>query len=356
MLIRTLLFSLLCACSLPAATPDETARFLAGLPLTNTSLGEIATRHAWVDHAVAFDAAWKELNAHQSARIRAWGPENLKPEYGDAGNVFYFFSGPDMLYAGELFPQAANYVLVALEPIGVLPEPEKIPAEALAPSLENLRKTMNAVLSFSFFITKSMKEDLHHQQLSGTLPVILTFLARGGARIDSVDFIGLDKAGAVTPDPKPATRGVKIAFTRPGAGAPQNVYYFEANLADDVLRKNDAVLKFCDSLGRSHSLLKAASYLMHGHNFDVVKNYLLTHSDLIVQDDSGIPYRGFDPGKWHLSFYGQYEGAIGLFKKENKDQPDLAAAWKASSPGPLGFSFGYQWHPKTSGLIEARPK
>ena len=126
------------------------------------------------------------------------------------------------------------------------------------------------------------------------MPVILTFLSRSGAHIDSVDFIGLDKAGATTDDPKPATHGVKIAFTRPGSTTPQNVYYFEANIADEVLKKNDAVLKFCDTLGRSHSLLKAASYLMHGHNFDIVKNYILSHSDLIVQDDSGIPYRAFE--------------------------------------------------------------
>jgi hypothetical protein len=357
MVLRSIfLFCFVCALRLAAATPDETARLLAGLPLDGTSLSEIGAGRAWQNHAAAFDSAWKELDAHQLGKIKAWASENLQPEYGGAGNVFYFFSGPDMLYAGEFFPNAANYVLVALEPAGAMPEPEKIPADALAASLEELHKSMNTVLSFSFFITKKMKTELSHQQLGGTLPVILTCLSRSGAQIDSVDFVGPDGASPAPEHPKSGARGVKIVFTRPGSATAQNIYYFEANLADEVLKKNDAVLKFCDGLGHGHSLLKAASYLMHQNGFDLIKNYILTHSDLIVEDDSGIPFRAFDPNKWQLGFYGQYKGTINLFKKEKRDQPDLAAAWKAAQPGPLGFSFGYQWQPKTSGLIEARPK
>ena len=153
-----------------------------------------------------------------------------------------------------------------------------------------------------------------------------------------------------------------IVFTRPGsADRAKRLLFLEATLADEVLKKHDDVLKFCDGLGRGHSLLKAASYLMHGPNFDLVKNYILTHSDLIVEDDSGIPFRAFDPEKWQLGFCGQYKGTINLFKKGDTSgdcRPDLAAAWEAAAqPGAArGFLLGNQWQPKTSGLIEARPK
>jgi hypothetical protein len=336
-----------------AAAPDEVARFLAGLPLHGTALERTAQQAAWVQHAMEFDDAWAKLEERQLSKLRAWAPEYLAPQYGLNGNVFYYFSGPDFLYAHQLFPNARNYVLVAREPVGAMPRPEQLASPDFAPALGNLRKALNSALSFSFFITQDMKSDLAQQQLSGTLPVILVFLARGGCRVNEVDLIGLDASGAITAAAKPATRGVRIEAT--GAhGRPMTVYYFEADLGDWVLKQNDAVLRFCDSLGRGSSLLKAASYLLHGGGFDRVREDLLRRSDLIVQDDSGIPVRFFDPAKWQLRLCGRYAGPIEIFKQHH--QADLAAAYAQTTPLPMGFSFGYRWHPRESGLILARPK
>jgi hypothetical protein len=348
-LIAILLAAVLSA---KAATPDEVARFLAGLPMQKTSLAEMAANPHWVRHAMDFDEAWKQFESKQIAKIRAWAPEALAPQYEEHGNVFYFFSGPDFLYAQALWPNAENYVLVAREPVGTMPDLEKMPKEQLAPALENLRKTLNAVLSFSFFITHDMKVDLNHQQLNGTLPVILLFASRAGCRIESVEFIGLDSAGAITSE-KPATRGVKIACVGPH-GRPQNIYYFEADLGDWVLKKNDAVLKFCTSLGRGSSLLKAASYLLHEGGFEIVRDYVLKNSDLLVEDDSGIPLRYFDKNKWQLRLCGRYPGPIATFKQ--RYQADLAQAYAQATPLPMGFSFGYRWAPSESGMVLARPK
>jgi hypothetical protein len=353
MLLRLVLAVSALGFSLPAATPDETARFLAGLPMHDTSLAGIAQRPEWVRHAMDFDEAWRKLDERSLTKIRAWAPEFLAPQFEQRGNVFYFFSGPDFLYAQALFPNAENYVLVAREPVGVLPEIEKIPRERMAGALENLRKTLNAVLSWSFFITQDMKVDLNQQQLSGTLPVLLLFAARGGCKVESVELIGLDKTGALTSEEKPATRGVKIGIFGPH-GRPQNLYYFEADLGDWVLKKNDAVLKFCETLGRGSALLKAASYLLHGGGFERVRDFTLTQSDLLVQDDSGIPLRHFDRAKWQLRFCGRYPGPIEIFKQHY--QADLAAAYRAAAPLPMGFSFGYRWVPSESGLMLARPK
>lgn len=347
-------FALLALClSTRAATPDETARFLAGLPMHGTTLETIAQRPEWVRHAMEFDEAWKKLDGRSLARIRTWAPEFLAPQFEQRGNVFYGFSGPDFLYAQALFPNAENYVLIAREPVGTLPEIEKIPRNVLPGALDNLHKTLNAVLSWSFFVTQDMKVDLNQQQLSGTLPVLLLFAARGGCKVESVEAVGLDKTGALTTDAKPATRGVKIGLFGPH-GRPQNLYYFEADLGDWVLKKNDAVLKFCDSLGRGSSLLKAASYLLHGGGFERVRDFTLTHSDLIVQDDSGIPLRQLGRAKWQLRFCGRYPGPIDIFKQHY--QADLAAAYASAAPLPMGFSFGYRWVPSESGLLLARPR
>ena len=319
-----------------------------------TSLEAVAAQAHWVQHAMEFDDSWRQFDKRSLSKIRAWAPEFLAPQYADTkGNVFYFFSGPDFLHAQALWPNAHNYVLVAREPVGTLPDIEKMTQAQLLPALANLHKTLNAVLSWSFFITKDMREDLTHQELNGTLPVLALFAARAGCKIESIEMIGLDKSGAVTADAKPATRGVKFALFGPH-GRPQTLYYFEADLADYMLKKNDAVLKFCDALGRGSSLLKAASYLIPDGGFERVSNFVLTHSDLVVQDDSAIPLRAYDRAKWQLRFCGHYPGPIDTFKKYF--QPDLAAAYAQAAPLPMGFSFGYRWQPQESGLMLARPK
>lgn len=333
-------------------TPDETARFLAGLPMHGTSLEELAGNAEWVRHAMDFDDAWRPFDGRQLAHIRTWAAEFLMPEHEDRGNVFYYFSGPDFLYAQTFFPNAENYVLCGLEPVGALPDVTKLPRGSLPPSLANLRKAMNSVLSFSFFITKDMKGDLTQTQLSGTLPVLLVFLARTGCKVDSVELIGLDKAGAVTTE-KVATHGVKIGFFGPG-GKAQTLYYFTADLSDDGIKANPAIHKFTEGLGTGHSLLKAASYLLHAGGFDRTREFLLTHSDIIVEDDSGVPYRYFDPAKWSVRLFGNYRGPIDLFKQY--PQPALAEAFVRSAAPDLHFGFGYTWHPSKSSLLVARPK
>ena len=333
-------------------TADETARFLAGLPMHGTSLESLAANAEWVRHAMEFDDAWRPFDTRQLAQIRIWAAEFLMPEYADRGNVFYYFSGPDFLYAQTFFPNATNYVLCGLEPVGTPPDVTKLPRGALPSALASLRKAMNSVLSFSFFITKEMKGDLTQTQFSGTLPVLLVFLARSHCRVDSVELIDLDKTGAIAAG-KGATHGVKIGFFGPG-GRAQTLYYFTADLSDDGIKANPAIHRFSESLGIGHSLLKAASYLMHAGGFDRTREFLLTHSNVIVEDDSGIPYRYLSPAKWNVRLFGNYRAPIELFKQY--PQPALAEAFVGSAAPDLHFGFGYRWQRRESCLLLARRK
>jgi len=358
--MKPLLFlSLACAFTLrafaqDAVAPNDTARFLAGLPVRDTPLEGLSRNSAWVDHATEFDKAWKELDARQLTKIRAWSGEFLSDASADKGPMFYMFSGPDILYAQAFFPNASTYVLAGLEPVGPIPDILHLPPGALFPSLENLRKSLNSVLSFSFFITKDMKVDLQQKQLSGTLPVLYVFLARAGCKIDSVEPVWVDKGG--TPSnatSKGAASGVKIIFFGPG-GAQQTLYYFETDLSNEGIKSKPGFIKFCESLGTGRTLVKAASYLMHLGDFTSVRDFLLAHTSTIVEDDSGIPIKNFDSAKWTLRYFGNYSGPIDLFKKF--PQPDLFAVYKNSHPPALTFGFGYSWHPARSSLILATAK
>jgi hypothetical protein len=332
------------------ATADATAKFLAGLPVRDTPLERYATLPAWTTHAVELDRTWKQFDNRQLSRIRSWAPQALGPAFNDTGPMYYMFSGPDFLYANAFYPNASTYILCGIEPVGAIPDLDKIPGNALPSSLANLRKSLDSVLSFSFFITNKMKVDLKQTQLSGTLPVLYVFLARAGYTIDSVAPVFLDREGNFVPEGKGTTAGAKIVFTGT-AGRPQTLYYFTTDVADWALKVNPNFMKFCQQQGDGVSLLKAASYLMHSNNFSQVRSFLLEHSKVILQDDSGIPFRFFARNEWDIRYHGRYIGPIRRFLKHG--QLDLNKENAAAEPSPLPFSFGYQWQPSRSSLIVA---
>jgi hypothetical protein len=333
-------------------TADTTARFLAGLPVRDTPLEAMTRNQGWVDHATDLDKAWKELDARQLSKIRTWSGEFLADAAADKKPVFYMFSGPDILYAQVFFPNASTYVLAGLEDVGSLPDVQRLPASALNAGLSNLRKSLNSLIGFSFFITKDMKVDLHQSGLNGTLPILYLFLERAGCKLDSSELVWLDKAGVVSTT-KSVTPGVKIVFFGP-SGAQQTLYYFATDLSNEGIKAKPGYVKFCESLGTGRALLKAASYLPHSGNFTMARDFLLEHCSTIVQDDAGIPIKNYNSAKWSLRYFGNYTGPIALFSKNF--QPDLAAVYKTSHPPALPFGFGYSWHPSHSSLILATAK
>lgn len=333
------------------APATATARLLAGLPLEGTALASFAGDPAWRTHEAEMNQAWQRLEHEQLARIRGWAPQFMGATYEDAGPMFYMFSGPDFLYANAFYPKAKTYILCGIEPVGGIPDVARVSRPVLHSALGNLRRSLDSVLSWSFFITKKMKVDLTQTQLSGTLPVLYVFLARAGYGIDSVELVSLDKEGAFTAAGHGSTSGVKIVLSAAG-GPSQTLYYFCSNLESDAMKANPGFIKFCEQQGQGVSLLKAASYLMHTGGFTSVRSFLLNHSRAILEDDSGIPYRYLADGKWRLRFGGQYSGPIPTFKQFG--QPDLAAAFAASGPAPLGFGFGYQWHARQSSVVLAQ--
>ncbi|HEY2801498.1 MAG TPA: hypothetical protein VGI85_12940 [Chthoniobacterales bacterium] len=313
----------------------------------------------WQRHAAVFDQAWSKLSARQFNGIRDWEANYLSEATGPLSVLFYLFSGPDFLYANHFFPDASTYILAGTEPIGPLPDVAQLSGPAMGPALQNFETALNSVLSFSFFITKDMKTDLQHAELKGTLPVFYVFLARSGKTITDVTFITLNKTGdpQINTDSSAGgslTPGVRITFVGAPESRPQTLYYFTTDLSDDGIRSHPGFLKFCEQQGTGDSLLKSASYLMFGPGFATARKFLLTHSKVIVQDDSGIPIAAFDPAQWNLRLFGAYEGPIDIFKQHF--QPELQGLYQASHPPSIAFGIGYRWQRDQSTLVVAQHK
>jgi hypothetical protein len=338
----------------------DTARFLAGMSVSEGSPLEPLTKEsAFVRHSEAFDRAWMRLDTTQLSKVRSWAANNIKETQP---TLFYMFSGPDFLYANVFFPKATTYVMAGLEVPGEAPDIAMLPKPIVARELDELRGSLNSVFSYSFFRTIEMRQRLYGRRWTGTVPVLLAFLARSGKTVESVSAVAVDKDGelrAVDAADKPqgksetaASAGVKITFTGEG-DQKQTLYYFATDLSNQGT-EHSGFLKFCEKLGAGDSLIKSASYLPHSDGFSHIRDFLLKNSAMIVQDDTGIPFRHYDMAKWEVLPFGNYVRPIPLFR--GNYQADMHSFFAKQRSQRLHFSFGYQWRVGDSAVLLATRK
>ena len=334
------------------ATADDTAKILAGMPPSADSpLASYTKDGSWQQHAKRFDAAWAALDKRQLSKIKAWSTQYLPPR---KPAVFYFFSGPDFLYADAFYPGADTYVMAALEPVGEIPDLTGMSRGQVEGGIGRIENSLNTVLNYSFFITKKMRGELSGGRFGGTLPILYVFLERSGKTIRDVSLVALDADGNVKPAndpalPKNPPRGAKITFSTGADGKPQTLYYFSTDLSNDGV-KTSGFLKFCDTFGLADSFIKSASYLLHADSFSTIRSYIVDHSDVVVEDDSGVPVRFFKPDEWQLMAFGNYVAPLGIFP--HTYQPMLHDLYRKRTAA-LDFGIGYRWRPSESNVLLA---
>lgn len=336
-----------------AETPSEaarlqaTARFLAGLPTpTFPGMEGFVRDPGWVEHALSMDRAWAALERDRLGAMRAWSERELQALRGQ-GTVLYPFGGPDNLHAQVLHPWADRIVMLGLEPVGDLPELGRL---SMRGDLAQLRRTLRTAFQSSFFITRDMERDLKHAELRGVLPVVLAFQARLGHELLGLDMLNLDPTGR----PQPAAAkpmAVRIRYQVAGQPQPRELWYLRADLSNYGLHRDARILAFIQGLGRPHSFLKSASYLLHRPSFTTFREALLKASTSVLQDDSGVPLRVYDARKWKVQLFGTYQAPIPLFKEFT--QADLAERYRGREVRPLTFGMGYKHRGRSSNLALA---
>jgi hypothetical protein len=141
---------------------------------------------------------------------------------------------------------------------------------------------------------------------------------------------------------KPLKKGefassVSVDFRTP-EGELKRVIYIQLDLSDEALKKNPGWATWLESLPPSSGILKAASYLLHMQGFERMRSVVLRKMDVLVQDDSGMPFHWFK-NNYEVTLFGKYEGPNSLFP--SRIQPDLIRAYETSEKHPMDFQFNY---------------
>ena len=255
-------------------------------------------------------------------------------------------SGPDFFNANIFYPNADQYIMIAMEPIGSLPDICNMSPSSVTNYLTSINNSMKDIFKRSYFITRKMSNDLYKTKVNGTVPLISLFIKRTGHDIVSMQKIGVDSLGNylitdTMKNTKGIVSGIKIDFLTPPDKKIQSALYFRADISDKGLEKIPGFKKYLNGLPQSFSYLKAASYLMHSDNFRDIRSLIFDKSLTILQDDSGIAYKFFDKQGWNIKLYGKYVKPKDEFSYIR--EPELEKAYKTSAFRPLPYSLGYNW-------------
>jgi hypothetical protein len=377
--ILLLLAALLVSCSRPAAQvravsndsslfsdalpesreADDAGRFLAGMPgKPGSAFSELEQQEAWKVHRADLDRAWKSTEDEMLPGMREFQARELNDPATQQAIAFYPFSGPDALMLTVLFPHNPVYVMVALEPTGTLPKPKNFERKDLDHLLAEVRDSVGSELVRSFFITRQMDHEFRGQVNDGLFPPILHLLVRTNHTILGYRNVRLDDKGNIVERAdswhspgRIGNRGVEIEFQSDDDGSLHKLFYFSVNLDNDHLKEDPQFLAFVGNLKGMATYFKATSYMTHRPEFSMIRDAVLASSTVVLQDDSGIPYRYFAK-PWQVQLFGSYSRPYGSFRW--LEQPDLRKAYETTGPKPLTFKIGYGFSKAPSNLLLAR--
>jgi len=333
----------------------ESAKFLAGKPLSPSSrLFQLTLDKRYVSYVDEIKKSWERLQKKNIDAIVKWRGENLPKKYNKT--IFYPFSGPDILNAVAFFPDGDDYIMFGLEPCGDIPAPYSLTKEQVFSGLWGLRASLNEILKINYFITNDMKKEVSTNEFNSMISIIMWFLEQLNYDVINVKNIWIDDYSMVstmpaTTQPNHYIPGAEIYF-KDASGYIRRVRYFQINVIDNSLLQYTNFIPHLESYKRFTTIIKSASYLMHNDTkFTKIRDITLKHSDLILQDDSGIAFKFFSPYEWKFTFFGVYNTPIQVFA--NRYQQELKTRFNALSKGPLPFSYGYNKGTGRSNLMLA---
>lgn len=330
---------------------NDASRFLAGVPgRKGGAFEKLEQDAAWQEYSREFDSKWEELKARQIASVADFQKRELAPVVAQTKSnyVYYPFSGPDVLYLTTFFPDSKTNVMVGLEPVGSLPSPSEFEGANMVPELNGWRIGIASLYKRTFFVTSEMDKQFRGRVADGLLPMISMLLVRTGHDVEGIRYIRLSDSGeplsadvSKTVDEngkKIRHQGVEVTYRKRGETADRKIYYFSTDMSK--FGQNVAFQSFLKSLGKPDTLVKSASFLLHWKMCEDARTFILEQSNLILEDDTGVPYKLLVRANWKTSLFGQYSRPDRPFTGQYQADLDTAFADK-DKVKPLGFNLGY---------------
>lgn len=274
------------------------------------------------------------------SKERKWAQANIKDKNE---LVFYPFGGPDITHPLQFFPDATEYILFGMEPIGEMFDIEKSNEKDFTDVLKTLNVSTSEVIGRNFFITHHMAKQIKTNK-AGVASMMLFFLASNGAHIEDVQ-INTDMN----------VPNVKIKFTQ--NGIKKTVAYYNADISNEGFTKTPEFLSWLENKLKQTphaTMIKAASYLMWNKNFSQVKSLVINSSNTVLMDSSGFKVNSFVSSQWNVQYFGEYKKPIDSFK--GAVDTELKSYFEKNKVEKLPFYYGYNNAGADNHIILAKRK
>ncbi len=352
-----------CAQESAAASPNDLARFLAGMQISPSSpLASLTQSQAFKEHSREMGPFWSSVLRENIFHMIPWRNQYLLPHF-DYGTVFYPLSGGDFINMYILYPVARRYIMVSMEPPGRVPDPLALNVNQLRSGFRALRSVTGSIARKNYMMSAVMRHEMRNPFLEGTLPTILLFAALLELDIRRIEPVGLNSKGEILPlnegskvlGEGPAVRGNRIIFKVSETGPEREILYLSMRLQWDSMDPARPEGKFFMRLENLNVIIKSAFYLLHRPSFEQYCRSLLGRTRLLIQDDSGMPFKLLHRDPWMTLLFGHYSSPLALRDmKHPVTQPEMAAAFRERAlPLPFNFGYGVWRHDHKSNLIMA---
>lgn len=277
----------------------------------------------------------------------------LRPA-GLPAQVVYPFGGGDLVTALATFPAATEITTISLETVGDIRRVMKTDTKRMAIELAVLRshlgklflkahsRTINLDIETRGAIPGEAAFTLAALAIHGFEPVTFRyfdFREDGTLRwLTEEDIAAAEKAG------KKGRSGpfanAEIRFRKHGEQGVRVLRHVAYDLSDANLKKMPALMKHLDSKSKVSAMTKAASHLLWDDaNFSIIRDWLMTHTDWMISDTTGVPPRIAKKNGFEQDFYGLYEWPEPFGTVNNKDAAEFRDKFKGGSAIP--FRYGY---------------
>lgn len=318
----------------PDSLLNKTASLLAG----SLNLNNDSSLQKTIDK---LNTSWKVTEKEKFAPIRNWCvKESIDSMYGKPYGVFYPFSGPDFPFANAFYPGANIYILAGLEEAG---NKESL-IFSQNPDYGNFIKNAERYFYYSnrlgFFRTNDMAEQFAEK---GVIDILAFYLNKSNCKIISMSLMKWNSEKGL-PEKIQAEEKANVCYVEylNETNNYVQLYYFKKDISDEGLKNDSSWLQWVKNQMTKSTLVsmaKSASYLMSNSYFSSVRDFILAHSKLHIQDDTGIGFNYILKSKRKYRLYGKYTRTIPLFKNSfNQQLKDEYASEKVKN---LPFKIGY---------------
>ena len=279
--------------------------------------------------------------------------------------VVYPFGGGDLVAAIATFPDAVEYTLLSIEAAGDPRAIDDVTTKELARTQAITEHNVHNLFMVAHNRTDVMAS-AEHDRLPSQLIFALVALRAHNLEPVQLRYFRVNPDGslvyvtaaniAAAAGPSEADHpdlfeNMEIIFRRVGApdGAPLKTYrHLSVNLDNQHLTASPGVLKHLEAKGKIAAMTKAASYLMWGSRFAMIRDYLLDHMVWMISDSTGIGPNDAKAKGFVQETYGRFDGPF-LDNAVQRVGEQAKALWRSQPPRDIPIPYGYpdnrrHWH------------